>query len=338
MTQGEVSDIAGPVAMPGGARAVGTQSLVAPSTASSSGDGASPAAPPASDVKSGQAQPARAGRAVKARPTLQLVGAGLSLLGVFMLGFVGYLYGFSGLGEARAQRTLYQTFRVELGDLGTEVAPIAATTPGAPVAVLNIPAIGINNMIVVEGTSPEDLTLGPGHLISTPLPGEYGVSVIFGRRATFGAPFGRLTELKAGDKIMVTTGQGKNMTYTVAAEGDSSHLVEDPAPNRLLLFTSCSAVVPTSYCYYDADLTSSPQPDPGGRPAPTSAELPLAGDPSVLVLTMMWGLALVIVSAAGTIAAARWSPWLAYLAAAPVVLAVLWNLYQNLAALLPNLY
>ena len=53
---------------------------------------------------------------------------------------------------------------------------------------------------------------------------------------------------------------------------------------------------------------------------------------------MMWALALVIVSAAGTVAAARWSPWLAYLAATPLVLAVLWNLYQNLAALLPNLY
>ena len=58
----------------------------------------------------------------------------------------------------------------------------------------------------------------------------------------------------------------------------------------------------------------------------------------MLVLTLMWGLALVIVSVAGTVAAARWSPWLAYLAAAPLALAVLWNLYQSLAALLPNVY
>ena len=45
-----------------------------------------------------------------------------------------------------------------------------------------------------------------------------------------------------------------------------------------------------------------------------------------------------IISVAGTVAAARWSPRLAYLAAAPLVLAVLWNLYQSLAALLPNVY
>ena len=56
------------------------------------------------------------------------------------------------------------------------------------------------------------------------------------------------------------------------------------------------------------------------------------------MLTLIWGLALVIISVTGTIAAARWSPWLAYLAAAPPALAVLWNLYQSLAALLPNVY
>ena len=54
--------------------------------------------------------------------------------------------------------------------------------------MLDIPAIGIANMVVVEGTSPENLTLGPGHLRDTPLPGQAGISVVFGRRATFGAP------------------------------------------------------------------------------------------------------------------------------------------------------
>jgi sortase A len=299
------------------------------------------------DTASSQAQAAQrpgeteppAKKPTPQRPVVQIIGIGFTLLGVFLLGFVGYLYGLSSLQEARVQRTLYSTLRLELGNLGTgtQIAPIAATTPGAPVAILDIPAIGIDRMVVVEGTSSENLALGPGHLINSPLPGEYGVSVIFGRRATFGAPFGRLTQLKNGDKITVITGQGR-ASYTVVAKGDSRHIVEDPSPNRLLLFTSCSALVPTEYCYYDADLTTTPQQDPGGRPALTAAEEPLSGDTSVLVLTMMWGIALVIVSAAGTVAAARWSPWLTYLAAAPLALAVLWNLYQNLAALLPNLY
>lgn len=334
MTQEKVFDIQGAVATP----AASAPATDAPSMALRTGNGAGPTSP-SGDGGARRPLGAQLSQITRQRPTLQLVGTGLTLLGVFLLGFVAYLYGFSALEEARAQRTLYQTLRVELGQLGsgTQVAPIAATTPGAPVAILDIPAIGIDKMVVVEGTSPENVTLGPGHLINTPLPGEYGVSIIFGRRATFGAPFGRLTQLKNGDKITVFTGQGK-ASYTVVAHGDSTHYVEDPAPNRLLLFTACSAVVPTSYCYYDADLTSTPQPDPGGRPGLSSADEPLSGDTSVLVVAMMWAVALLIVSAAGTVAAARWSPWLAYLTVTPVVLAVLWNLYQSLAALLPNLY
>jgi LPXTG-site transpeptidase (sortase) family protein len=264
--------------------------------------------------------------------TARGIGVGLILLGVFLLGFLGYLYGISAIEEARAQSTSYATLR---GQLSQQVAPLGATTPGVPVAILTIPAIGIKNMIVVEGTSSENLELGPGHVRSTPLPGQNGVAEIFGRRATFGAPFGRLMELKRGDKLTVITGQGK-ASYTVVARGDSRHLVVDPAPERLLLLTACSPVIPTSYCYLDAELTSAPQQDPGGRPTITTAETPLNGDTGVLVLTMVWGLALVIISVAGTVAAARWSPRLAYLAAAPPALAVLWNLYQSLAALLPN--
>ena len=266
--------------------------------------------------------------------TARGIGIGLILLGVFLLGFLGYLYGLAAIEEARAQSTSYATLR---GQLAQQVAPLGATTPGAAVAILTIPAIGINNMIVVEGTSPENLELGPGHVRNSPLPGQNGIAEIFGRRATFGAPFGRLMELKRGDKVTVITGQGK-ASYTIVARGDSRHLVQDPAPNRLLLLTACSPVIPTSYCYLDAEITSAPQQDPGGRPAITTAETPLSGDTGVLVLTMVWGLALVIISVAGTVAAARWSPWLAYLAAAPPALAVLWNLYQSLAALLPNVY
>lgn len=292
-----------------------------------------PAAPPPPATT--PASPSRTPRQQTSRQaTAHGIGIGLILLGVFLLGFAGYLFGISGIQEARAQSTSYATLRAELGQ---QVAPLGATTPGSPVAILNIPAIGIPNLIVVEGTSPENLELGPGHVPSTPLPGQAGVSEILGRRATFGAPFGRLGELKRGDKVIVITGQGRAF-YTIVARGDSRHLVEDPAPNRLLLLTACSAVIPTSYCYLDAELTTAPQQDPGGRPAITWVETPLSGDSSVLVQTMIWAIALVMISMAGTVAAARWSPWLAYLATAPLALAVLWNLYQSLAALLPNVY
>lgn len=272
--------------------------------------------------------------ATPASRRLHGAGVGLSLLGAFLLGFLAYLYGLSGVQEARVQTTMYPGLRIELGN---QVAPLGATAAGTAVAILDIPAIGIKNMIVVEGTSPENLSLGPGHLRDTPLPGQSGLSEIFGRRITFGGPFAHLTQLRHGDKITFITGQGRSV-YTVMAWGDTSHLVRDPAPNRLLMVTACSATIPSTYCYLDADLSTTAAPDPGGRPGITPSELPLSGDNGALVLTLIWGLALVIVSATATVAAARWSPWLTYLAVMPLALAVLWNLYQSLAALLPNMY
>jgi sortase A len=267
-------------------------------------------------------------------PVLHAVGLGLVLLGVTVLGFVGYLYGLSGVAEARSQATMYQRLSDELAG---EVAPLGPTTPGAPVAVVDIPAIGVHDLVVVQGTSPEDLALGPGHLPDTPMPGQAGVAEIFGRRATFGAPFALLPRLRTGDTIKVITGQGTSV-YTVAAVGDSTHVIDDPAPNRLVLMTASSPLVPAYYTDIDARLTSTVHPGPAVSRVISASELPLAGDGGALGLTMAWALALALVSAAGTVAVLRWSPWPAYLAIAPVVLAVLWNLYQNLAMALPNLY
>jgi sortase A len=53
---------------------------------------------------------------------------------------------------------------------------------------------------------------------------------------------------------------------------------------------------------------------------------------------MAWAMALAAVSVAGTVAAARWSRWPAYLVTVPIVVTIAWNLYQSVSALLPNLY
>jgi len=259
---------------------------------------------------------------------------GICLLGVFLLGFAVYLFGLSGVQEARSQSTLYTRLKNELA-AGT--APTGSTAPGSPVAVLNAPSIGMSDLVVVEGTSPEELTLGPGLLRNTPLPGQDGVSVIYGRRATFGAPFANLTSLRKGDIIRVTTGQGTS-SYQVAAFGSSARTVQDPSANRLILLTAGSATVPAYYSYVDADMLSKAKSGPGILAAIYSDEAALSSDGGALVLTALWAIALAMISIAGTIAAMRWSPPLAYLCVAPVALAVLWNLYENLAALLPNVY
>ena len=262
------------------------------------------------------------------------IGVAVTLLAVLVLGFVGYLYFLSGVQEARAQTGLYATLQ---GELAKGVAPLGSPAPGSPVAILNIPAIGLHNEVVVEGTSPENLTLGPGHLRDTALPGQTGVSVLYGRRATFGAPFARVPQLRPGDIIKATTGQ-ETSTYVVKVVGDSSgRIMIDPAANQLDLLTADSALMPAHYVEVEADLTSSAKQNPGGRPAVSTSETALGNDPTSLILTMAWGLALVAVSAAGTVAAVRWSRWPAYLVVVPIAVAVAWNLYQSVAMLLPNI-
>jgi sortase A len=262
------------------------------------------------------------------------VAVSILLLALLIVGFVGYLLGVSGIQEASAQHRLYTTM---VNELGQDIGPLGPTKPGSPVAVMDIPAIGITDMVVVEGTSPEDMAAGPGHLRNTPLPGQIGMSVIYGRRVTFGAPFDKLIDLRPGDEITTITQQGRSV-YKVAAVGDSQHPVVDQNLNRLVLLTSSSTNVPSYYLEIDADLVSKANNGPVQMPVIGPSEKALAGDSGALVQTMIWGLALVILAVGGAVAAAQWSPWLAYLVAVPAVLAVVWNLYENLAALLPNLY
>jgi sortase A len=262
------------------------------------------------------------------------VAVSILLLALLIVGFVGYLLGVSGIQEASAQHRLYTTM---VNELGQDIGPLGPTKPGSPVAVMNVPAIGVKDMVIVEGTSPEDLTAGPGHLRNTPLPGQIGMSVIYGRRVTFGAPFGQLIDLRPGDEITTITQQGRSV-YKVAAIGDSQHPVVDQNLNRLVLLTSSSTNVPAYYLEIDADLVSKANNGPVQMPVIGPTEKALAGDSGALIQTMLWGLALVILAVAGAVAAAQWSPWLTYLVVVPAVLAVVWNLYENLAALLPNLY
>src|SRR5579872_5673324 len=100
-------------------------------------------------------------RKVEPKPLVQAIGAGVMLLGVVVLGMYVYLYGLSGLSEQRSQSELYKTFAEQLAE-ATAPTGAPAVSEGAPVAILDIPALGINDMVVVEGATANDLTHGPG--------------------------------------------------------------------------------------------------------------------------------------------------------------------------------
>jgi LPXTG-site transpeptidase (sortase) family protein len=275
-------------------------------------------------------------------------GLAVTLLAVLVLGFVGYLYFLSGVQEARTQTTLYAQFRGELGAGTGPARPVIpghpaspaslAAAPGDPVAVLAIPAIGVQNMVVVEGTSPENLTLGPGHLRDSVLPGQAGIAVIFGRRATFGGPFGSLPSLRDGDLITTTTSQGLAKYQVVSVANSSKPIPFRSYPNQILLVTADSTVAPAHYVEVEAKLLGNPFAESGYLPQIGSPEGALGRDFYALIPGMSWAIALAAAALLGSFLAARWARWPAWIVTVPVLLAIVWNLYQALSALLPNLY
>ncbi|MEV6925588.1 sortase [Dactylosporangium sp. NPDC051485] len=265
---------------------------------------------------------------------LRAVGASVSLTALFLVGLVAYLYGLSGVAEHSGQRTLRGEFGAQLKDA---VAPDGPTEAGRPVAILHLPGIGLPDVVVVEGTAGPQLVKGPGHRADTVLPGQAGVSVIYGRAATFGAPFARLMDLRQGDRFTVTTGAGL-ATYVVSSFGDGYHPAPADSPNRLVLTTADSGYIPRMTVSVNADLVGPPQPAVSGRPGITAAEQGLAQDTDSLVPLLLWTQVFLLAIVGATVAGSRWARLPTYLCFTPIVLATAWNVYENLAGLLPNVY
>lgn len=268
-------------------------------------------------------------------PWLRVTAETFTILALLLFGFGAYLFGLSGLSESRNQLNTFKTFRATLDQA---VAPVGPARTGTPVAILDIPAIGVRNMVVREGTDARTTTMGPGHRRDTALPGQAGVVVIYGRRATFGAPFAHLLRLDVGNRIRVTTGQGVSQ-YVVSSFGTGHEPAPANSADRLVLTTAESAVAPSSTVSVSADLRGAVKPSTGVRPQISSDEQSMraAGDRSLLPLAL-WAQVLLVVAILATVSAHRWARWPTWWCATPVLFAVLWNVYENGATLLPNLF
>ncbi|PYT11466.1 MAG: hypothetical protein DMF51_15450 [Acidobacteria bacterium] len=85
------------------------------------------------------------------------------------------------------------------GPAGPE--PLASSRParGGALARLRVPRLGID-VVVAEGTDPHTLSLGPGHLEGSALPGRPDNCIIAGHRD---GPFGRLRDARPGDLVEI---------------------------------------------------------------------------------------------------------------------------------------
>ncbi|MGB0099588.1 MAG: sortase [Nocardioides sp.] len=273
--------------------------------------------------------------------TAAVLSSAFTMIAIVSLWIAAQLLVLGSISESRAQDLLYDELRTELAD-GT--APIGPVVPvGDPVSLLTIPDIGLEQ-VVVEGTASGDMLAGPGHRRDTPLPGQIGTSVVYGRAVTYGGPFGDLTRLQAGDKIEVVGAQGEKTFTVTGVRRAGDPLPQPPAEGaaRLILVTAegsgrLGAITPESSVYVDADARKG-FPAPPGRPvAVPDSERAMAQDSGALPLLALC-LALLLALTIGVIAACqRWSTVLVWVIASPLVIALSWVTTDVVMRLLPNL-
>lgn len=270
-----------------------------------------------------------------------MVGASLTMISLVCLWVVAQLVLFGALAQDRDQRLLYDEFR---GQLAAGLAPLGAEAPpGRPVALLRVPRLELQQ-VVVEGTASGDLLAGPGHRRDTVLPGQAGVSVVYARGATYGAPFAHLGDLRAGDAVTVVTGQGELALTVVGVRREGDPMLAPPAAGtaRLTLVTAegsgrLADFRPTTTLYVDAEAEEGFVAPPRSVSGVPDSERAMAAEPGALPVLVLFLTVLVALTVAVSLARQRWPGPLVWVVVSPVGIAVAWMTTDVVMRLLPNL-
>lgn len=264
------------------------------------------------------------------------------VMAIVCLWFIFQVLFLGGLEQHRAQDRLYDEFRTKLAAATAPTGGIIA--PGTPVALMRIPHLGVSQ-VIVEGTSAGITLDGPGHRRDTVLPGQAGVSVVYGRARAFGAPFADLATKALGQDLNFVTAQGSSAYRIegVRRAGDPMPPVLTAGQGRVTFVTAegngrLSTLSAGHVIYIDATLRSKSFTPPGGRlNAISPAEVPMAGDTSVMP-TLALSLGALAISTVGIVfARRRFGLVLTWVIATPIMVALAWLTSDLAMNLLPNL-
>ena len=288
--------------------------------------------------------------------------------GLLIGSFVAFELWGTSVPAAKAQRQLSDEWR-EIEATPTPTVPVATVPPanqpnstplvearlaevGDPVALIEIPKIGVKR-VVVEGATLDQLRRGPGHFPSSPLPGQPGNAAIAGHRTTYGQPFHNVDKLEPGDEIKTTTVLGP-ATYRVTdvsiIDPEQSEVLDDKGDNRLTLVACHPKYSARQRIIVTAQLVDEPAPmivgqaelmDKAGKSSrqleELTAEKPphtpavLAGLAVAALAAVAWSMSHLLWRR-GCGLAVRAVPWL--VCAAPLSFAT-WALFGRLVLLMP---
>ncbi|MEU8415035.1 sortase [Amycolatopsis japonica] len=254
------------------------------------------------------------------------------------------VYALGPMLQSSDQRKALTEIRGEIGvALGASQSLFGAAPPakpvefGKPVAVMEIPALKVQQ-VVIEGASSGETASGPGHVPGTAGLGQPGNAVIAARNAGFGGPFGSLGALEKGDEIVVATTQGKSVyrvTGKVTRPLDEGADYGKTENDRLTLVTSASwwPLAAEEATVVTAVLEGRPfRPSPqNGR---ADAQDGRTGDGDAWAgLVLAFG-GFVVAAAGATFLYRRWRPVSTYVITGPVLLTLaalaalaLWRLF-----------
>jgi sortase A len=150
------------------------------------------------------------------RAFIRGVGQTMVTLGLVVLLFVVYELWVTNIyahaKQVKAKDTLVQAWHDHKDPLkGVERAKLPAgkqvvLPAGLGFANLYIPRLGKDyGYTIVEGTTDDALSRGPGHYTDSALPGGIGNFAVAGHRVTHGQPFLNADQIRAGDAIVVET-------------------------------------------------------------------------------------------------------------------------------------
>jgi sortase (surface protein transpeptidase) len=139
------------------------------------------------------------------------VGELLVTAGLVVLLFVFYEVVVTDLLNDRTQSRLSDEVHQQWeaappADPAVPAAAQVAPPVGQPVAVVHVPRLGADyQRVVLEGTTEDELSQGPGHYVGSALPGQQGNVALAGHRVGKGSPFLDADTLLPGDPIVVET-------------------------------------------------------------------------------------------------------------------------------------
>lgn len=164
------------------------------------------------------------------RGALGLLGEVLVTLGVVLLLFVGWQLWWTDVVSDADAAQVVATIEQQIDEPGSTFVQPGDAKLGDAYAIVRIPRFGASYARpLYEGTTRDVLQRGIGHYVGTALPGEVGNFAMAGHRTTYGKPFNRIAELRAGDVVLVET-KDSYFVYRV-----SGHQIVPPSQVSVLL-------------------------------------------------------------------------------------------------------